>query len=185
MTARTCAAPTSYPTSVGRVTDGVGAPRRATERDVEGLVDVVAVVAPEGSIGTQHPVDRDALRERYGAGVAAGPPAGVWVVDAGGRVGGFALVFQPGPPGVLDLAMALRPEARGRGAGRALLDTMLAHARTHGVHKVELEAWVDNARAIALYTAAGFLVEGVRRDHYRRRDGTLRSTLLMAVHLSG
>lgn len=45
--------------------------------------------------------------------------------------------------------------------------------------------WTDNARAIALYASAGFAVEGVRRDHYRRRDGSLRSTLLMAVHLSG
>lgn len=174
------------------VTDGIGAPRRATEADVDGLVDVVAAVAPEGSIGAEPPVDRDALRERYGAGVAAGPPTAIWVVDtgpvdgpAGATVGGFALVFQPGPPGVLDLAMALRPEARGRGAGRALLEAALAHARSHGAHKVELEAWTDNARAIALYSAAGFAVEGVRRNHYRRRDGSLRSTLLMAVHLPG
>ncbi len=148
-------------------------------------MDVVAVVAPEGSIGAQHPVDRDELRERYGAGVVAGPPTAIWVVDDGAAVGGFALVYQPGPVGVLDLAMALRPQARGRGAGRALLATALAHARTHGAHKVELEAWIDNARAIALYSAAGFVVEGVRRNHYRRRDGSLRSTLLMAVHLAG
>jgi len=167
------------------VTDEIGAPRQATTADVEGLVDVVAVVAPEGSIGAQHPVDRDALRERYGAGVVAEPPTRIWVIDVGNTVGGFALVYQPGPDGVLDLAMALRPEARGRGAGRALLDAALAHARAHGAHKVELEAWVDNARAIALYSAAGFVVEGVRRDHYRRRDGSLRSTLLMAVHLPG
>jgi putative acetyltransferase len=167
------------------VTDEIGAPRQATPADVEGLVDVVAVVAPEGSIGAQHPVDRDALRERYAGVVAAEPPAGVWVVDAAGAVGGFALVFPAGPAGVLDLAMALRPPARGRGAGRALLAAALAHARTHGAHKVELEAWTDNGRAIALYTSAGFLVEGVRRDHYRRLDGSLRSTLLMAVHLPG
>ncbi|TCK25968.1 GNAT family N-acetyltransferase [Pseudonocardia endophytica] len=166
------------------MTDEIGAPRQATPGDVEGMVDVVAIVAPEGSLGAQHPVDREMLRERYGAGVAAEHPTGVWVVDVGGRVGGFALVFPPGPTGVLDLAMALLPEARGRGAGRALLDTALAHARANDVHKVELEAWVDNARAIALYTAAGFVVEGVRRDHYRRRDGSLRSTLLMAVHLA-
>jgi putative acetyltransferase len=49
------------------------------------------------------------------------------------------------------------------------------------VHKVELEVWTDNARAIALYAGTGFHVEGVRREHYRRRDGSLRSTLLMAL----
>ena len=49
-----------------------------------------------------------------------------------------------------------------------------------GAHKVELEVWPDNARAIALYLSAGFEIEGFRRDHYRRRDGTLRSAVLMA-----
>lgn len=167
------------------VTDEVGAPRAATGDDVEAIVDVVAVVAPEGSLGAQHPVDRDVLRERYRPIVAAEPPSGVWVVERDSAVGGFALVYPAVATGVLGLAMALRPEVRGRGAGRALLDVALAHAREHGAHKLELEAWTDNARAIALYASAGFEVEGVRRDHYRRRDGSLRSSLIMAAHLSG
>ena len=33
---------------------------------------------------------------------------------------------------------------------------------------------------LTLYGAAGFEVEGLRRDHYRRQDGSLRSTLIMA-----
>ena len=52
--------------------------------------------------------------------------------------------------------------------------------RRQRAHKISLEVWTDNARAIALYAAAGFEVEGLRRDHYRRRDGRLRSTLIMA-----
>jgi putative acetyltransferase len=71
-------------------------------------------------------------------------------------------------------------EARGRGGGRALLKAVQDHARACKAHKISLEVWTDNARAIALYAAAGFEVEGVRRDHYRRRDGRLRSTLIMA-----
>jgi CheY-like chemotaxis protein len=63
------------------------------------------------------------------------------------------------------------------------VEAMLEHARSCGAHKVELEVWPDNARAIALYVSAGFEVEGLRRDHYRRRDGSLRSALLMARHL--
>lgn len=51
------------------------------------------------------------------------------------------------------------------------------------MHKIELEVWPDNARAIALYARAGFEVEGVRRNHYRRRDGTLRSAMIMAYQL--
>lgn len=64
-----------------------------------------------------------------------------------------------------------------------MLDTGLEHARSGGAHKVVLEVWPDNARAIALYARAGFQVEGLRRAHYRRRDGSLRSALLMAYLL--
>jgi putative acetyltransferase len=61
-----------------------------------------------------------------------------------------------------------------------LLEAMADHARASGAHKLELEVWTDNARAIALYVSAGFEVEGLRRNHYRRRDGSLRSALIMA-----
>ena len=46
------------------------------------------------------------------------------------------------------------------------------HARSCGAHKLDLEVWIDNFRAISLYASDGFEVEGMRRDHYRRRDGT-------------
>jgi putative acetyltransferase len=49
-----------------------------------------------------------------------------------------------------------------------------------GVHKVELEVFPDNGPALALYRSLGFEQEGVRRDHYRRRDGSLRSAVIMA-----
>ena len=71
-------------------------------------------------------------------------------------------------------------EARGRGGGRALVKAVQDHARANNVHKISLEVWTDNARAIALYAATGFEMEGLRRDHYRRKDGRLRSTLIMA-----
>jgi putative acetyltransferase len=76
--------------------------------------------------------------------------------------------------------MAILPQARGRGGGRALIEAIMDYAREHGAHKLDLEVWTDNTRAINLYAAMGFEVEGLRRDHYRRRDGTLRSTLIMA-----
>ena len=83
-------------------------------------------------------------------------------------------------PGVLSIGMAILSRARDSCGGRALLTAVQEHARATGGHKLSLEVWTDNARAIALYAAAGFEVEGLRRDHYRRRDGTLRSTLDMA-----
>ena len=53
-------------------------------------------------------------------------------------------------------------------------------ARPPDAHKIELEVFPDNEAAIELYRSLGFEQEGLRRDHYRREDGSLRSALLMA-----
>jgi RimJ/RimL family protein N-acetyltransferase len=148
------------------------------------MARVMAAVAEEGSIGTEPPVDIEARAQRFREMIDAGPPGACWVLDDAGEVVGNAGVGEP-VPGVLYLGMAILSEARGRGGGRALLEAILEHARSCGAHKVELEVWIDNARAIALYASAGFEVEGLRRDHYRRRDGRLRSALIMARLLSG
>lgn len=70
--------------------------------------------------------------------------------------------------------------ARRDGIGRAMIEAMLSIARERDIRKVELEAFAGNEAAIALYRACGFEVEGVRRDHYEREDGTVRSAVLMA-----
>jgi RimJ/RimL family protein N-acetyltransferase len=137
-------------------------------------------VVPEGFLGGQDPVDVPARTERYREMISADGAEAMWVLedDEGQLVGEASVTSRH--RGVLSLGMAILPAARGRGGGRALLDAVLEHARAVGAHKVDLEVWTDNARAINLYAAMGFEVEGLRRDHYRRQDGTLRSTLLMA-----
>ena len=82
-------------------------------------------------------------------------------------------------PGVLALGMWVLPEWRGRGGGRLLAEAAI-DARPADVHKIELEVFTDNEPAIALYRSLGFEEEGLRRDHYRREDGSLRSALVMA-----
>ena len=158
--------------------------RSATVEDVEAMALIMAAVAEEGLIGTEPPVDVEARAERFRAAIETHGPGASWVLDHCGRVVGNAGVHER-TPGVLYVGMAILPEARGRGGGRAFLATILEHARECGAHKVELEVWIDNARAIALYASAGFEVEGLRRNHYRRRDGRLRSALLMALLLRG
>ena len=155
--------------------------RRASVDDVEAMAGVLATVADEGSIGTEPPVDVEAVQRRLRDTVSRGDPSAMWVFEKDGRVLGQLGLHETHAAGVLALGMAILAEGRGRGGGRALLAAAVEHARCHGAHKVELEVWPDNPRAIALYSRAGFTVEGVRRDHYRRRDGSLRSTLLMAM----
>ena len=144
------------------------------------MARVTAAVAEEGLIGAEPPVDVEAGAQRFLGVIEGEGRSRLWVLEEDGRVVGNAGVHEAGASGVLSLGMAILAEARGRGGGRALLDAILDHARSRGTHKVELEVWPDNARAIALYASAGFEVEGLRRDHYRRRDGSLRSALLMA-----
>jgi [ribosomal protein S18]-alanine N-acetyltransferase len=154
--------------------------RRGAATDAIDAARTIAVVAKEGSLGIQPPVDVDQRAQSLREIAARGDPAGLWVLedDEGRQVGHIAV--EESVRGVLSIGMAILPEARGQGGGRALLAAAQQHAESTGAHKISLEVWTDNARAIALYAGAGFQVEGLRRDHYRRRDGTLRSTLIMA-----
>jgi ribosomal protein S18 acetylase RimI-like enzyme len=155
--------------------------RCATTADVEAIAQIVAVVAEEGMLGAEAPVDvagrshsfREWLEE--GGGV-------IYVLDQDGEVVGH-LAARESTSGVLRLAMAVLPPARGLGGGRMLLERLIEHGRLVGAHKLELEVWVENGRAIALYSRNGFEIEGIRREHYRRRDGSLRSSMLMARRL--
>ncbi|MBV8948165.1 MAG: GNAT family N-acetyltransferase [Solirubrobacterales bacterium] len=150
--------------------------RRAREADVGAAALVAAAVAEEDFLGLQPPVDLEERAQRYRELIAQ---EAMWVLEVGEQVAGYAAAPET-TPGVLSVGMAIQRTARGQGGGRALLGAVQEHARTSGAHKISLEVWTDNVRAIALYAAAGFQVEGLRRDHYRRRDGRLRSTLIMA-----
>jgi RimJ/RimL family protein N-acetyltransferase len=154
--------------------------RAARSEDTEAMALIMAAVAEEGSIATEPPVDVAVFAKRFQNILDGSGRDAIWVLEADGRVVGIAGALESGPPGVLSLGMAILQEARGQGGGRTLIEAILAHARSSGAHKIELEVWPDNARAISLYVTAGFEVEGMRRNHYLRRDGSLRSTLLMA-----
>jgi len=157
--------------------------RKARTEDAHALALVVAAVAEEGFLGAEPPVDVEDRAEALRETIAGEGRAAAWALEDGGSVVGMASVGERFH-GVLQLGMAIVPAARGRGGGRALLEAIMQHASVSGAHKIELEAWTDNGRAIAFYSAAGFEVEGIRRDHYIRRDGRLRSSILMARQLS-
>jgi ribosomal-protein-alanine N-acetyltransferase len=68
------------------------------------------------------------------------------------------------------LRLAVRPEERRRGVGRALFFEGAGRLQAEGVQAVFLEVRLDNAPAIALYESLGFTRTGRRRGYYR--DGT-------------
>ena len=156
--------------------------RRAGPDDADACAAVMAAVAEEGRwILTEAPVD--VAEWALGMQARSDP---VWVVeDDAGRVMGHLGMHQAHPraPDVVEIGMGVLAEARGRGAGSALLSAALEHARATGVHRVELEVFPENGRAIGLYAKHGFVVEGLKRERWPRRDGTRRDSLVMALIL--
>lgn len=135
-------------------------------------------VVDEGTwLATESTASAAALEQRHRQAIEDGEP--VFVLEDEGDVVG-ALVLRPTRAGgVLSLGMWILASHRGRGGGRMLMDAALA-ARPDDVHKIELEVWPDNEAAISLYGGMGFEREGLRRNHYRREDGSLRSALIMS-----
>lgn len=64
------------------------------------------------------------------------------------------------------LTLAVRPEARRRGVGRALLAAAMEAAAAAGARRMLLEVAEGNAAARALYAAAGFVQAGRRARYY-------------------
>ena len=80
-------------------------------------------------------------------------------------VGTVALEFSAKPKTkhkALVIGMYVSPEARGTGAGRALLEAVVEHARAReGTLQLTLTVTEGNAPAVSLYTSAGFQSFGI------------------------
>jgi ribosomal-protein-alanine N-acetyltransferase len=62
--------------------------------------------------------------------------------------------------------VALRPAFRNRGLGTALMEHVIAQARTLGAHRATLEVRASNTAAIRFYERLGFYAAGTRRNYY-------------------
>lgn len=62
--------------------------------------------------------------------------------------------------------VAVSPDCRRQGIGRALIAELVFRARAQDLAFVTLEARASNAPAIALYEGAGFVRVGVRKNFY-------------------
>jgi ribosomal-protein-alanine N-acetyltransferase len=85
--------------------------------------------------------------------------------DLGSVLGFIALRVIAGEAEILNLAVA--PECRQRGVGRALLVAGLKCAQEAGAHKIFLEVRSSNVGARALYASLGFREDGRRSNYYR------------------
>lgn len=109
-------------------------------------------------------------------------------------VGGLAAIGDAGPAGfvlwqvLLDeaeiLTVAVSPDERRQGLGRALTAAAAGFARDAGAESLFLEVGRDNPAAIALYEGLGFAQVGLRRDYYDRGAAGRADALVMRLDLN-
>ena len=112
----------------------------------------------------------------------------VVVVEDGGEDGGDAGRALLGYAGIMlagDVAdlHTIGTRREGVGIGRALLAWCEEQARRGGAERMLLEVREDNARARAVYTAAGYREISRRRGYYRIRGRSI-DALVMERHLT-
>jgi len=156
--------------------------RPAQPDDFDAWVDLFEAVAAEGKwLGSEVPFDRVARRRGWDQ-TMADPDAAIFLAHAGGaQIGQVYIRVEPSR--VADLGMAVADGWRGRGVGSALMTAAIDFAREHDAHKVTLQVWPHNERAIGLYEKFGFEVEGRFRRHWRRRNGQLWDAVVMGLVL--
>jgi ribosomal-protein-alanine N-acetyltransferase len=144
-----------------------GTLRPMTARDLD------AVAALEALCNAQ-PWSREALK-----GCVATKGRISCVAESGGAVVGYAIASNVADEGEI-LILGIHPDARRRGAARALLAALLKDLGEAGATSVFLEVRRGNEPAIALYTALGFGEAGVRKGYYA---DTGEDAVLMHVFL--
>jgi ribosomal-protein-alanine N-acetyltransferase len=102
----------------------------------------------------------------------------VWRVD--GEVWCY-LVAMRGADEVHLLNFTVAPAQQRRGLGRHMLAHLLNWSRTQDVHAIWLEVRVSNQRAIAIYTACGFVQDGVRPGYYPAHHGVREDAVVMSL----
>ena len=121
------------------------------------------------AFGSTHAREAAYPPERWGdwaqASSAGGGQAFFFAIDetSGGPVGLASGVIWEGDTETAHLyAMWVAPEARGSGAGAALVEAVVAWAAAHGALRVRTEVTVGNDGAVRLYVRAGFRDTGER-----------------------
>lgn len=119
---------------------------------------IIRIVMPEfGAVGEGFAINDPEVDWMYRAYSA--PRSAYFVVEVGGRVvgGGGVAPLEGGDADTCELRkMYFLPDARGLGAGRALIDRCLDAARAFGFKRCYLETLCGMDAAIRLYERTGF-----------------------------
>jgi L-amino acid N-acyltransferase YncA len=104
------------------------------------------------------------------------------VASRDGRVVGWAALSPVSDrcayAGVAEVSVYVAAAATGQGAGRALLDRLVADAEAAGIWTVQAGIFPENAASLALHRRCGFRTVGVR-ERLGRLDGRWRDVVLL------
>ncbi len=84
--------------------------------------------------------------------------------------------------GVVEHSVYVASGHRGRGVGRALLEELIAAARTQGVWTIQTSIFASNEPSLALHRRCGFRDVG-RRERIAQREDVWHDTILMELRL--
>jgi ribosomal-protein-alanine N-acetyltransferase len=124
------------------------------------------------------PVFGEAWNAGQCLGIMSLPDVWLTFAEDGERTIGFALSRFMIDEAEL-LLLAVEPDARCHGVGRALIERTAQIAVGKGANRLLLEVR-DGNHALDLYHDAGFREIGRRRDYYRGTDGAMRDALTLA-----
>ena len=104
------------------------------------------------------------------------------VAVAAGRVIGWVAVSavssRPVYAGVVEHSVYVDPGARGKGAGRLLLRTLIDATEAAGIWTIQAGIFAENTASLALHRSAGFRVVGIR-ERMGQHHGRWRDVLLI------
>lgn len=158
--------------------------RRATLDDVAFLVALATDPEVAPFLAAVSARDPEAFRAELEAAEAEPAERGRYVIEAGGAPAGavaFEVANRRSRIAVLH-GLMLDPRVRGRGLARAATRAFARHLFDDlGFHRIELECYGFNERAIRHFERCGFVREGVKRQAYRRGDGWVDGVLFGAL----
>lgn len=154
--------------------------RKLAQSDAPALQEFLSAMPPEDRTFFFWDVDNPSFANAWAGDERRHSHA---ALDEGGHILGFASL-NPGTDWsshVADLVLAVSPEHRRKGLGKALARAMLIEAFGQGFKKVTVMIAADNEGAISMFRELGFEGEALLRDHLcSPEDGALRDVILLA-----
>ena len=144
--------------------------RPAKTDDSCAIIDTVRSNANERSYVLMEHYGMDADSEREYIGHLDAAKNLLIVAEAGGDVVGCLAALQadngkrPETAHLLHLGLHLREAYRGQGIGTHMLDYAVAWAVEKGFKKLEANIFTTNKHSLGMFTKAGFVEEGVRKN---------------------